>query len=236
MLCILFGSKNLPSTKFRFYNFKKELEKNYEIIIGSNVIDLIRYCFYVDLIFIQKKLINSFFWVFISPFLKAKIIYDFDDAIYTTAGKNWSIWTKFKIASRFKLTLASSDLVICPSNYLATEAKKHTAKVFVFPMSVKEPESRIALKQESFTFGWAGHPQSLHLLRGIADEINNFQKDTGKTDFLLLTGDKDPQLNFSYKWIPFNLKNESFFFLKALKLVYPRLEIQFSTWESRLLK
>ena len=31
MPCILFGTKNLPSTKYRFYNFKKELEKNYKI-------------------------------------------------------------------------------------------------------------------------------------------------------------------------------------------------------------
>jgi hypothetical protein len=212
MLCILFGSKNLPSTKYRFYNYKKELEKNYKITIGSNLFDLLRHGFYADLIFIQKKLINSFFWIFISPFLKAKIIYDFDDAIYTSAGKNWSIWTKFKVAKRFKLTLASSDLVLCPSNFLATEAKKHTRKVIVFPMSVREPRFRITLKKKFFTFGWAGHPQSLSLLRNIADQINSFQKETGITDFLLLSGNEDPKLNFSYQWIPYNLENERFFF------------------------
>jgi len=212
MLCILFGSSKTPSTRHRFYVFKDELEKEYEIVIGRNLFDLLRYLTRADLIFIQKKLINAFFWTFFVPLTKAKIIYDFDDAIYTSAGKNWSSWTKLKIKCRFQLTLRLADLVLCPSNYLATEANKYSSKVVVFPMSVKDPQFNRQQKNKSTLFGWAGHPQSLDLLKAIVFEIGKFQKESGVTDFLLLCGDVDPKLDFSYTWMSFSLSNEKYFF------------------------
>lgn len=214
ILFVPFGKSHVPSVRHRFLNFQKYLTDFFAITTASGFVPIVRASFsQPDIIFIQKKLMTPIWWLLIKPFLKSKIVFDFDDAIFFPAHKDWSYWSKFKTLTRFRLTMLFADLVLCPNEYLASHARKYSNNVIIFPMAVSRPiKIHQAKNNQEVVFGWAGHPQSLHLLKMIEDQINAFQISHHHFNFFLLSGVRDPQLNFKYDWLPFTDENEKLFF------------------------
>ena len=67
-------------------------------------------------------------------------------------------------------------------------------------MSIK-PQIKTFRKAKSIpVFGWAGHPQSLHLLKTIEPEIIDFQDKYRNHKLIILSGEKDLKFNFKYKF------------------------------------
>ncbi|NLI83583.1 MAG: glycosyltransferase family 4 protein [Deltaproteobacteria bacterium] len=70
-----------------------------------------------DLLFIQKRL-------FAPPTIRKmarlgkKIVFDLDDAIFTSPAGNWSLVTRRRVHSRLKAVMREADLVLCGNRYL----------------------------------------------------------------------------------------------------------------------
>jgi hypothetical protein len=214
ILFITFGRSSVPSVNFRLMIHREILGCYFDIEFSENFSSLWHKLFIQpDVIFIQKKQLPFFYWLLIKLFFRSKVIYDFDDAIYLSPGKNWSYITRLKVKCRFRLVCKLANLILCPNTYLAKEANKFNHNVRILPMCAPLAKSN-AVITEPIIYGWAGHPQSIHLLKTIEIDINKFQIISNNRNFLILCGE-DPKMNFSYEWLPYSLDNQHLFFSKV---------------------
>lgn len=214
ILFITFGRSSVPSVHFRLMAHREILKKYFEIDFSQSFSYLWR-CLFAqpDIIFIQKKQLPFFYWVLIQLFFNSQVIYDFDDAVDLPPHKEWDLITRIKINFRFYLVCKLADLILCPNAYLANRAIKISSKVHILPMCAPSV-SFVEMVDGPIYFGWAGHPQSIHLLRSIEADIREFQAVTNNKNFLILCGE-DPQMNFSYEWLPYSKENQDLFFSKV---------------------
>ncbi len=214
ILFITFGRATVPSVHFRLMIHREILQSNFMISFSEGFSSLWKNLLnQPDLLFIQKKQLPFFYYLLIAILFKSKVIYDFDDAIYLPPKKDWSFITRLKIEFRFILMCKLADLVMCPNSYLANEALKHNRNVRILPMCVPSVLDH-GVAKESICLGWAGHPQSLHLLRTIEADIKKFQELTNHKNFILLCGE-DPRMSFAYEWLPYSIDNQRLFFSKV---------------------
>ncbi len=65
-----------------------------------------------------------------------KLIYDFDDAIWTSEKNNRSKLTAWRVSFRLNYVLRKSNLVIAGNNFLAEYARQFAKNVIVLPTVV----------------------------------------------------------------------------------------------------
>jgi hypothetical protein len=214
ILFITFGRSSVPSVYFRLMIHREILENHFEIDFSESFSFLWRQLLIQPhVIFIQKKQLPLMYWFLIKLFFKSKVIYDFDDAIDLAPRKEWGLITRIKINFRFFLVCQLADMILCPNAYLANRAVKTSSRAHILPMCAPSVSS-VEVINGPIYFGWAGHPQSIHLLRSIETDIREFQAVTNNRNFLILCGE-DPQMNFSYEWLPYSKENQHLFFSRV---------------------
>ena len=125
-----------------------------------------------DVVFNQKCLPN----IFQSRRLVAaarRVIFDFDDAIYTRPGAPFSWWTQLRVDRRFRYWLQNSDVVIAANQYLADAARKVGASPMVLPMTLDLATWQPAPRREDGTvrIGWTGAPTNLPQLERLEKNL-----------------------------------------------------------------
>jgi glycosyltransferase involved in cell wall biosynthesis len=138
LLWLTQGDDTLPSVRFRVIPIAKEISKyninvttvrypktfgNRFIFLSKKIISNSKY----DVCIIQKRLLK-FFEISILRSIAKKIVFDFDDAIWTDqkeaafppAGKKWT---------QFQNTTAKVDLVIAGNRYLFDALQNNTPKI-----------------------------------------------------------------------------------------------------------
>ncbi len=214
IIFITFGRATVPSVHFRLMIHREILQSNFMVSFSESFSCLWKNLLnQPDVLFIQKKQLPFSYYLLITILFKSKVIYDFDDAIYMAPKKDWGFITRLKIGFRFILVCKLADLVLCPNSYLANEALKHNRNVRILPMCVPSVPDH-GVHEEAICLGWAGHPQSLHLLKTIEADIQKFQELTNHKNFILLCGE-DPRMSFSYMWLPYSIDNQRLFFSKV---------------------
>jgi glycosyltransferase involved in cell wall biosynthesis len=122
-----------------------------------------------DLLFNQKCLVRC---SLVKKLLAAsrRVIFDFDDAIYTRPGKPFSWFTQMKVNRRFHLWLRQATVVTAANEFLAGYARRYTQAVETVPMALDletwSPAAKADASQE-VTIGWAGAPVNVHLLERL---------------------------------------------------------------------
>ncbi len=114
-----------------------------------------------DVIFIQREtfVTGSTFFEHRFAKTKAKVVFDFDDAIWlldiSEGNKNLS-W--LKDPSKTKKIIGLSDLIIAGNSYLADYASRHNENVKVLPTVIDTDFYRSAhrIAQGPVTIGWSG--------------------------------------------------------------------------------
>lgn len=209
------GKETLPSVRFRVIPIAEELQK-YDININvlryrktisqrisffaQNLFKTKKY----DVCIVQKRILHPA-EISALKIISKKIVFDFDDAIWTDQeeaaqpgrGKKWS---------RFNRMLTHMDLVIAGNSYLA-EAAKGAPPVFILPTpidtSVYTPGTS-DMRTKKFTIGWMGTSSYLAGLSNIAEMLHAV---TG--DPIQIVSNMPPTGNFSIhtqfnKWTPEN--------------------------------
>ena len=226
VLFVLAGDETRASTRYRVLNLLPALDDTcitYDCVcatkfedslpgpnfIGYSVfmIELLFRARNYDVIFLQKVPLPPLY-LDILKCVCNDIVYDFDDAIYTSPA-----WEDG--ASKWKplvdQTLANSSLVITGSPVLSEYARKFCHNV------VSQPTALPADKYEDYgenvsnetsdtiTLGWIGNPQNLHYLTSIEEPLRTVLEQFDQAELLIITAGDLPvtplhdRLDVTYK-------------------------------------
>ena len=206
LFTITVGDLQAGSTKFRIVDYLPFLQKNQiEVkIVSQHELDKshLKEIEKADLVINQKCLLDGR-WR--KKILKAcpKVIFDFDDAIYTRPGKPFSWLTRLRVQHRFKNWLASSKHVITSSDFLKVQAIKYQPQTTVIPMALDMTAWKPAEKSpKQFTIGWAGAPGNLHHLERLDIVLCKVLDRHPEAKLVIFSG-KRPQLSCRYEYVPY---------------------------------
>lgn len=185
-----------------------------------------------DLLFNQKCLVN----LTLAKKLMAasrRVLFDFDDAIYTRPGKSFSRFTQFKVRRRFHFWLRHADVVTTPNEFLARYARRHGAAVEIVPMALDLETWRPAPDKSTgeITLGWAGAPVNVHLLEGLDAVLTALLAKFPQAKLAVFSGQK-PRLSCPFEYHPFRPGGEPEF-VRSLDIgLLPLLDEEYSHGKS----
>jgi len=137
----------------------------------------------------------------IAKVFKKKIVYDFDDAIWTTDRTDESfLFKKMKWRSKVRSTCRWSYKVSCGNEYLRSYAAQFNSHAVLNPTTLEtehwhNPALQVARKNESnVVIGWTGSYTTLKYLEEIESVLGRLQKEFPLVSFLVIA-DKKPDLN-----------------------------------------
>lgn len=197
---ISFGENTTPSTRYRLLQFIDPLASQgifIEVISSRDLKNLFYFLMFMcgkgsrtnELIWIQKKLFPTY-WIWLVKF-KKNIIFDFDDAIWSSERDGRSMLTKWRAARKLKNTLTHSRLVIAGNNFLADYARKLNSNVVVFPtvLDLQKYPAKNHFEHEYLMLGWIGQSVNFKYLIQLREV---FKKLSSNLNFkLLVIADQD---------------------------------------------
>jgi len=165
----------------------------------------------VDVVFNQKCLIScSLAKRLIAA--SRRVIFDFDDAIYTRPGKPFSWLTQQKINRRFHLWLKKATTVTTANEFLANYARNYSSRTEIVPMALdlnvwrpvpREPDDHLII-------GWAGAPINVPLLERLDGVLCTLLERHPSVRLAVFSG-KKPNLHCPFDYYPFRPGAESQF-------------------------
>lgn len=137
-----------------------------------------------DLIFIFREALLTPSTYFEKGFSKsrAKVIFDFDDAIWlSNVSEGNKALNSLKKPSKINSILAYADLVFAGNKYLATYAKKFNPRVVVIPTTIDTNYHKRKEKSNSdrVTIGWTGTQTTLKYLKPMEEVFVQLKKKYG---------------------------------------------------------
>jgi len=150
----------------------------------------------------------------LAKILRAKIIYDFDDAIWLTDRKNESrLFRGIKWRSKVKQICRWAFKVSCGNEYLCDYARKVNQHVLYNPTTVdtemlhKPDEVGKAHRQGVVTIGWTGSHTTTKYLAGIEKVLGQIQESNSNVS-LLVIADRRPSLTIPYVFTAWSADTE----------------------------
>lgn len=225
LLVMAGGPRQVASTRHRIWNYRPFLEADgvhltwVEYGGGREtsqlramgfrarlLFDLIRTVARQDVVLVQKTLPPALMFRAWKA-QGARVVYDFDDALFARAvtGESEATWRRRK--SRFDAALAAADVVVAGSPPLAEYARERAARVEVLYPSLERasfpvrprPDSR----PERVTVGWVGNDQSQVYLRALEPILAAVLRDRPAVRLAICSSvrprmgpDLDPRLDF----------------------------------------
>ena len=189
LLFLTIGNENRPSTRYRVLQWIPFLEEKgwrVEWIFAKHIrlkkfLQIIRCSYRADIVYIQKKLFTRPF-LFLLRRISNKIMFDFDDALYskdTFSGSISSLGSgSNKTKRRLNYTLKSADTVITGNDNLKSYSSAYNPSVKVVPTVVDHSEYRVAEKLEShsISIGWLGLSYNNGYLDKLGDVLRAISK------------------------------------------------------------
>jgi len=144
-----------------------------------------------DVVFIQKRLFRRGFIDKLRR-LGKKMVFDFDDSVFTSPKGDWSAGTRRRVLGRLKAVLEASDLVVAGNAFLGTYAAKAGAsRLEVLPTAV-ETEKYMPKEHRGGTvvLGWIGSSVNHSYLDTLSGVLPAIAKEFPGLK-LLVVSDKD---------------------------------------------
>lgn len=117
------------------------------------------------------------------------VIFDLDDAIWLTEGKE-----------RTGKALAKADMIFVGNDYLADWAGRYNQKLVRIPTTVDTNIFYpIKEKQDQFTIGWIGSPSNFKYLSVIEAPIRTFLERHENARFMIISSEMPAEIKFSNK-------------------------------------
>jgi len=138
-----------------------------------------------DLVYIQRWMLPEYLLKIIK-LKKAKLIFDFDDAIYLETSSNSSN------RKCFLKMLQYSDKVITGSPVLAEYCKTQNtvSEIITTPVDCQNVEIKVNYSSDKFIIGWIGSHSTSHFLKIIEEPLRKL-KENGSNISLKLIGAKN---------------------------------------------
>ena len=190
-----FYSKGMFISKF--FVFLKILLRRIKDIIRAREFDIIfiyREVIPLPTVFFEKQLKKT----------AARIVYDFDDAIFIKKVSEANKFFSFlKSADKVKSIISLSDLVIVGNQYLKNYALKYNNNIKIFPTTIdtetyditkiKNKLGKLLQKKENICIGWSGSFSTVEHFEIIVSVLKVIKsKYQNKVSFILI-GDKNYQ-------------------------------------------
>lgn len=156
-----------------------------------------------DLVFNQKCLFRNGLQRRILKAAK-RVIFDFDDAIWTRPHCSHSLLTRWRVQRRFRLWLQDAHPVIAANKYLADYARRQGAETVVIPMALdlQRWQPRVGANDAPIRIGWAGSPVNLKYLERIEPVLAQLISERENVQLHVYSGAR-PKLNIPYEYTPF---------------------------------
>lgn len=205
LLALTFGSLDTASTKFRLVQYRDTLAAagiECDFIPANEFSDFSILGGY-DVVLLQKTLLPA------STVRKLarcsrRFLYDVDDRIWLTPGKQHSLFTRVRIAHRLRTIARNAELCITSNALIAADVAAAGGRTTVLPMALDGrvwTEPRRA--DRPLTIGWSGAPHNIAFLRAILPQLREVQRRFPEVEWLFHSG-VDPQFaDFRYTHAPF---------------------------------
>ncbi|MBU3947666.1 MAG: glycosyltransferase family 4 protein [Proteobacteria bacterium] len=133
-----------------------------------------------------------------------RVIFDFDDAIYTRPGKPHSFITGLRVKKRMHLWLKRSDAVTTSNMFLSEYAEKYSKSVKTIPMSLdlEQWKPNEIKSGNNIVLGWTGSPVNVKLIEQLDDVLSLLLKKYPFVKLAVFSGQK-PKLNCPFDYKPF---------------------------------
>jgi len=151
-------------------------------------------------------------WI-IARIFKKKIIYDFDDAIWTTDKTDeGKVEKMMRWRSKVKSICKWAHKVSCGNEYLCDYARQFNHWVILNPTTIDTqfhaPDNHKKKDTEHITIGWTGSHSTLKYLNAIVPAILFLEQKYSQLRFLVIANQK-PELNIkSLIFIPWSVSSE----------------------------
>lgn len=216
MKLLVIHSRDLEkgSTKFRFVQYQDFLKKHdihidyirYRDINSETLEKLPGY----DLVVNQKCLMN----IGLSKEIRKRsrrILFDFDDAIWTRPGKPYGLITGWRVRRRLQYWLNGADVVTTANGFLADYARQYSQCVRVVPMAIDIHQWQpLDTKKSNCTIGWAGSPATLKNLGRLEHVLQQILERHSNVVLSIFSGAR-PGLQLPYDYVAYQAGKEAEF-------------------------
>lgn len=168
-----------------------------------------------DIVFVQREalMIGSSFFERKIKNSKAKLIFDFDDAIWkldtSDANKKWE-W--MKNPNKTKEIISASDLVIAGNNYLMSYAQQYNSNVKLIPTTIDTNfhlPTNNAINSDVIIIGWSGSKTTIkHFESAISVLLKLKVKYGNKLEFKVMGDATFTNDELNIKGIPWSHETE----------------------------
>ncbi|KAF1085939.1 Glycosyl transferases group 1 [Sporotomaculum syntrophicum] len=183
----------------------------------SRIIALFRLPFY-NVIFIQKLVLPhvfplpEFLLCKLSKRLCKKVIFDFDDAIYTVSEvREETLIEKFTYPRRVQKIISLCDSIVVGNEYLGQFASNYNKKVYVVPTSIDLTKYPMRLsdkqKRSPVIIGWIGTPSTAPYLNLISSALKEIATQNDII-FRVIGGSSIECPGVKVEQLPWSLKSE----------------------------
>ncbi len=141
-----------------------------------------------------------------------RVVFDFDDAIWTRARKPYGRFVGARVRRRLDWWFEAADVVTTSSEYLANYARRVTSSVQVIPMAVDVESWKPKARPEDgrIRIGWAGRPGNLRYLKAIEPVLQEVHRARPQVEFAIYSGER-PDLAVPFTYQPFAPGTEATF-------------------------
>lgn len=154
----------------------------------------------IDIVFIQREAFMLGTTLFEKLFAKskAKVIFDFDDAIWMHHESNSSASNKnlswLKDPNKIKEIIALADLVIAGNEYLANYAKQFNVNVAIIPTTIDTqeylPKKEKDYKRDKICIGWSGSRTTIDHFELAIPVLKDIKRKYGDSVTFKVIGDE----------------------------------------------
>jgi glycosyltransferase involved in cell wall biosynthesis len=162
---------------------------------GTYAMRIIRAAKGADIVYIQAFLRRPWLIRTLERFCPV-VIYDFDDALYTTPP--WQVANETR-TERLQGTLKAVTATVtgCPEQ--SRYAQQYCDTVFTLPPAVPREryENAVRRSEEEFRIGWIGTPENIRYLADIEDTLSNLLTSNEDIQLRIITASDLPMMPFS---------------------------------------
>ncbi|MCZ6597886.1 MAG: glycosyltransferase [Planctomycetota bacterium] len=197
------GDESTASTHFRFLQYTELLrERGIELVLHARATvgpELFRRL-QGEVVVLQKILLSRRQLRLLERCAR-RLVFDFDDAIWTRPGRPFSPPTRWRVRRRLRRCLRAADAVTVASEYLAAYARRHTTRCERIPMAIDcgAWQPRLGAQRDNVVVGWTGSPVNLPFLDAVAPALRRLLDERNDVEVRIYCG-RRPELPFPFRY------------------------------------
>jgi len=141
-----------------------------------------------------------------------RLIFDFDDAIWTRLGRPFSLTTRWRVRSRLNRCLRAADTVTVSSEHLAAYARRYSSHCERVPMAIDASRWKPGPEGDlpGLVIGWAGAPGNLPCLEPLIPALERLVRERDDVEVRIYCG-RRPELPFEFRYTEYSPGTEAAF-------------------------